>query len=601
MKSFIKYILVLSAVFIGTAACSDMNDLHDKYLKDGETVYIAVFDSVYVHPGENAVEIKYWLSDPKAKHVVIYWNLKNDSLKYDVSVTTVDHPGTIPVKNLDEGNISFEMYNYDANYENKSIVMQRTVSVYGDFYKSHLDNRIIKDYLYSRAEKKLTINWVSAVYENAVGTQVRYLATTGVEKDTLISVSETETVLQDVMEWSIMEYCTLYKPEETCIDIFATDFITVEIENPAPIIPAPPTNGTVKKTVTLTGTYINSIDEIWFGPFRGIIESRTETSLTATIPPDATAGTVILKVLYGTKEMILADRFEISAIINPTVPNPPLTGEAGADIVLAGADLDVVTEVRFGSLRGIIKEQTPSFLTVTVPKNAQGTVNLIIIYDDETQILVENFVITQPAILMTEYKNVNLYGPANANAGFFKLETGENINPCVFAENGSDGHYLLLADGSGGLQVASTQLNNMTSRFSCDGTALANRTHAKEIRFKKITDGAFYNAIKNNTPISLSVDGAVEAGLLLNSTGSSHPLTGLNYQQVARYYPEGDDRNNGLDGWSYGGVFFFAAWDVNTYSAPVAGIGFIELLDCSRTSDTDRAGYITVNIWYQPK
>ncbi len=35
---------VLSGVAI--VACSDMNDLHDKYLQQGETIYSAKFDSV---------------------------------------------------------------------------------------------------------------------------------------------------------------------------------------------------------------------------------------------------------------------------------------------------------------------------------------------------------------------------------------------------------------------------------------------------------------------------------------------------------------------------------------------------------------------------
>ena len=287
MKTFIKYIVIVLVVLLGTVACSDMNDLHDKYLRDGETVYIAIFDSVYVNSGYNSVEVKYWLSDPKAKHVVIYWNLKQDSVKRDIHVTTSDNPGTILIENLEEGNISFEMYNYDADYEDLSIVMQRTGSVYGDFYKSNLDNRIIKDYLYSITYRKLTINWVSAVYENAVRTEIKYFTTSGIEKDVVIPVSETQSVLTDVMEWSTIKYRTLYKPEETCIDVFATDYRTVEIENPAPVVPSPPTSGMAGKTITLTGTYIDSVYEIWFGGFKGSIEDRTATSLTATIPANA--------------------------------------------------------------------------------------------------------------------------------------------------------------------------------------------------------------------------------------------------------------------------------------------------------------------------
>lgn len=46
----INYILI--AAVSALCACSDMNSLHDKYLADGETIYLARFDSVKIYPGK---------------------------------------------------------------------------------------------------------------------------------------------------------------------------------------------------------------------------------------------------------------------------------------------------------------------------------------------------------------------------------------------------------------------------------------------------------------------------------------------------------------------------------------------------------------------
>ena len=55
------YIKVLMFVFSGltTMACSDMNDLHDKYLEQGETIYLAKFDSVKLYPGRYRARVDY--------------------------------------------------------------------------------------------------------------------------------------------------------------------------------------------------------------------------------------------------------------------------------------------------------------------------------------------------------------------------------------------------------------------------------------------------------------------------------------------------------------------------------------------------------------
>ena len=63
------YINIFTSVLVvwAVAACSDMNDLHDIYLQNGETIYTAKFDSVKLYPGRYRVRVDYWVTDPKAE------------------------------------------------------------------------------------------------------------------------------------------------------------------------------------------------------------------------------------------------------------------------------------------------------------------------------------------------------------------------------------------------------------------------------------------------------------------------------------------------------------------------------------------------------
>ena len=52
------YFIVACMCMIWLAACSDMNDVHDIYLKNGETVYIGRVDSIHVFSGRERVKIR---------------------------------------------------------------------------------------------------------------------------------------------------------------------------------------------------------------------------------------------------------------------------------------------------------------------------------------------------------------------------------------------------------------------------------------------------------------------------------------------------------------------------------------------------------------
>jgi hypothetical protein len=392
MKAHIKFgMMIFSLIML--AACSKMNDLHEKYLKEGETVYIAKFDQLSVSSGKKRVEIRYLLSDPKAKHSVIYWNLGKDSVTRDIAITHDSVPNILKIDNLEEGNVSFDIYNYDADYKNKSIVMQLTATVYGDFYETYLANRILKNYILNRKTKELTLNWATAVYDNAVGSEIKYLTAGGRDTTVFILMEDTviesgaavinpvlQTKLPNYMEQSLLEYRTVYHPDPDCADVFYTDYESVAVENPAPLVTAIPSSGQIDTEIELTGTDLDLITAVWFGLDQGLIASKTYESLRVTIPTLTEAATVDVKIVYGDgkETVVMENAFQILLAPEPLIPSPPVTGQVGGTITLTGENLDLIEEVWFGAKEGTLGAQTASSLTVTIPSDAVvGTTSLI--------------------------------------------------------------------------------------------------------------------------------------------------------------------------------------------------------------------------------
>ncbi len=125
-------------------SCSKMNDLHEPYLLQGERIYVGQPDSVRIYPGLERVVINYWISDPKAKKMKVFWNNKQDSIKVDIPVLSVKEPGTISINNLEANDYSFEFITFNNNWKNPSIPMEVLAEVYSKNYLSRVFPRQIE-------------------------------------------------------------------------------------------------------------------------------------------------------------------------------------------------------------------------------------------------------------------------------------------------------------------------------------------------------------------------------------------------------------------------------------------------------------------------
>jgi hypothetical protein len=222
-----KYKLPVVLLFISVTvfSCSKWDDFR-KYTTSGEIIYPGKLDSVKAFSGKNRVRITGMLNaDPKVSSVRIFWNKNADSLVYDikrgVTGNMFEQTFTMP-----ESVTTFTVYTYDIE-GNKSVPVYVVGKSFGDAYRRSLTNRFITSVTYTAAKDSSTINWDAAL-GTALFTEVMYPQNPSGNIVTVnVPVKDTKTGLSGFdFQKAQFNYRTFYRPDSTCIDTFATQYIT---------------------------------------------------------------------------------------------------------------------------------------------------------------------------------------------------------------------------------------------------------------------------------------------------------------------------------------------------------------------------------------
>ena len=148
---------------------------------------------------------------------------------------------------------------------------------------------------------------------------------------------------------------------------------------PGPDFSDLPATVSAGETITLTGTKLDEINELWFGATKGEIEEegKTETQIDVLIPEDATLGEVEVKVVYGDNKEKVVGTITITPA-QPDVTGVPEKAPTNAQFVyLSGARLQNIDKVWFGVAEGeILAGGTATLIKVKPPASVTGTVEL---------------------------------------------------------------------------------------------------------------------------------------------------------------------------------------------------------------------------------
>lgn len=232
-------VLGLAIIILLFSRCTKMDNTYHDFWKEGERTYPASPDSLKVFSGENRIEI-FWLivGDRSVTKAMIYWNNKTDSLEVPIKhsvnqgVDTVD----IVLDNMPEGNYSFNIYTFD-NEGNRSVGANITGKVYGDSYTNSLLTRIVNNA--SFIDDTLRIQWGDPADATSIGANLIYTDITGAVRERLIAPDADTTVISDfnLNNSHYFKYSTLFLPDSTAIDTFATAYDSVRVLGPRADLP----------------------------------------------------------------------------------------------------------------------------------------------------------------------------------------------------------------------------------------------------------------------------------------------------------------------------------------------------------------------------
>lgn len=212
-----KIIIILALALSMFVSCDEMNDLHQKYLDEGEVVYIGQADSVTARDGYKRIEVKWEInSDPKITSCRIYWNSRRDSVIVPVDLST-STPSAI-ISPLKEGRYNFELVQWggDGNHSLTTYVSGR---VYGDEYRNSLAPQGISEIssIVTPSDKDVTIKW--AGQEKCIGMKMTYTNTSDqLATQMTWTSSGLSTLITDAKLGSKFTYESFYHPSENALD-----------------------------------------------------------------------------------------------------------------------------------------------------------------------------------------------------------------------------------------------------------------------------------------------------------------------------------------------------------------------------------------------
>lgn len=211
-----RYVLLFSGLLFSFLfiTCSKMNDLHEEYLLKGEKIYVAQPDSVHIYPGLERVIVHYWVSDPKAKKIKIFWNNGLDSVMADIPNILVDKPGVVSIEQIAPKDYSFKIVTYNARWENSSIPLEIVTEVYSENYLNKLFPRQI-EYAHYLTPDSVYVRFRKST-DKSVGAVIRYTNLSGEQIQQTVSNDTNFVVLEKYKE--NIEVYTSFLPFRDALD-----------------------------------------------------------------------------------------------------------------------------------------------------------------------------------------------------------------------------------------------------------------------------------------------------------------------------------------------------------------------------------------------
>ena len=167
-------------------------------------------------------------------------------------------------------------------------------------------------------------------------------------------------------------------------------FLPVRIDQITPQI------GTPGETIEISGANFTGSTEIQFGTVVGTIESVTQTTLKAIVPPDARIGTLAISNPAGITGSLQV--FEIQPSLESF---HPVAGPVGSTITLTGKGLTEISSVQFGTLPAAFEVRSSTEVAAIVPQNSPAE-KITLANPAASVTSIESFLVVESADLSLE-------------------------------------------------------------------------------------------------------------------------------------------------------------------------------------------------------
>lgn len=323
-----KYQLIAFFMFLVFGiffSCTDMNEVHEDYLKGGEVKYTNKVDSLKSFSGKERVLISGYISSAfNVDEIVVTWD-NGDGIKsfpYSKSQNDTDELN-LYITGLTEKSYEFETYSKDAE-GNRSVPVTIFGTVYGENYRATLESRAVNTFAYA-SDLSATIDFKPSS-DISRTTEVKYM---NLENETIvesISMDESLIVLDQLAIDRPIMYRTFYVPtpmdeygNETAIDEFESDWRVLEV----------PSIGSIIQSISFTNV-LGGVKAGWSNPNGGELDFTVEYMVdgqpkTQTITSSDIDGEFIISGMEGgdqTMTVTISDVYGNSFGPNPFVVSP---------------------------------------------------------------------------------------------------------------------------------------------------------------------------------------------------------------------------------------------------------------------------------------
>lgn len=202
-------------------SCTDMDQMHEKYVEEGEIIYSKQLDSLYTRSGNNRIELTAIISHAfNVKTIEVSWDKGQKSKVFDYVRQQESDTLSLMIDEIEEGAYEIEIMTKDAD-ENTSIKSSAFASAYGEGYRKYLEPRFIDGFSFDGINGILNL---SIAAESDRGTEVVYTNTSASEVTVVVPQDVSSVELPDFSSAGTVKYRTLHVPESTAIDSFPSDW-----------------------------------------------------------------------------------------------------------------------------------------------------------------------------------------------------------------------------------------------------------------------------------------------------------------------------------------------------------------------------------------